>query len=74
MSKTDPKSPKALQGSGVAFMGAGAAFMAIGATNHKLLAFLGVGGAFIAIGASFLARAKKAEADKAGDKTGEGES
>lgn len=69
MSKTDPKSPKALQGSGVAFMGAGAAFMAIGATNHKLLAFLGVGGAFIAIGASFLARARKAE----GDKTGEGD-
>ncbi|QTC92718.1 hypothetical protein [Brevundimonas goettingensis] len=67
MSKTDPKSPKALQGSGVAFMGAGAAFMAIGATNHKLLAFLGVGGAFLAIGASFLARAKKA------DKTGEGD-
>ncbi|GEM_PF-5296821 len=61
MSKTDPKSPKALQGSGVAFLGAGVAFLVIGATNRSLLAFLGVGGAFIAIGLSFIARGKKAE-------------
>ena len=66
MSKTDPKSPKALQGSGVAFLGAGAAFIAIGATNHDLLAFLGVGVAFLAIGGGFIAQGKKA-------KTGEGD-
>ncbi len=61
MAKTDPKSPKALQGSGVAFLGAGVAFLVIGATNRSLLAFLGVGGAFIAIGLSFIAQGKKAK-------------
>ncbi|ADL01251.1 hypothetical protein [Brevundimonas subvibrioides] len=57
---SDPKSPKALQGSGAAFFAIGVTFLILGLTDGDRLAFVGVGAAFFAIGAAMFAKARKA--------------
>ncbi|CAN5447980.1 hypothetical protein BH10PSE1_BH10PSE1_27170 [soil metagenome] len=65
--KLDPKSPKAIRASGIAFFVIGMTFFVMGMTNREMMAFTGVGAAFFVIGLGLIAKARKAQKDETGE-------